>query len=137
MIIDGREAASIVRNLLKVSPWELRCGEIAQLVEQRTENPCVPGSIPGLATTFSRSGKNASAQFAGAQTKTGIRPPTTRHHDVSLLCNFQIAALDGLTLGLATADTVFIDANAAGWGWFVDATPHDSSEFSDPDGEGV
>jgi len=51
MIIDGREAASIVRNLLKVSPWELRCGEIAQLVEQRTENPCVPGSIPGLATT--------------------------------------------------------------------------------------
>jgi len=54
-----------------------------------------------------------------------------------LLCNFQIAVLDGLTLGLATADTVFIDANAAGWGWFVDATPHDSSEFSDPDGEGV
>ena len=27
-------------------------GAIAQLVEQRTENPCVPGSIPG-GTTFS------------------------------------------------------------------------------------
>ncbi len=26
-------------------------GTIAQLVEQRTENPCVPGSIPG-GTTF-------------------------------------------------------------------------------------
>ncbi len=26
-------------------------GAIAQLVEQRTENPCVPGSIPG-GTTF-------------------------------------------------------------------------------------
>ncbi len=25
-------------------------GRIAQLVEQRTENPCVPGSIPGPAT---------------------------------------------------------------------------------------
>ena len=25
-------------------------GRIAQLVERRTENPCVPGSIPGLAT---------------------------------------------------------------------------------------
>ena len=25
-------------------------GQIAQLVEQGTENPCVPGSIPGLAT---------------------------------------------------------------------------------------
>ncbi len=27
-------------------------GRIAQLVEQRTENPCVPGSIPGPATTL-------------------------------------------------------------------------------------
>ena len=31
--------------------FSLGLGEIAQLVEQRTENPCVPGSIPGLATT--------------------------------------------------------------------------------------
>ena len=28
-------------------------GAIAQLVEQRTENPCVPGSIPG-GTTLSK-----------------------------------------------------------------------------------
>ena len=28
-------------------------GAIAQLVEQRTENPCVPGSIPG-GTTFTK-----------------------------------------------------------------------------------
>ena len=28
----------------------LTFGQIAQLVERRTENPCVPGSIPGLAT---------------------------------------------------------------------------------------
>ena len=27
-------------------------GQIAQLVEQRTENPCVGGSIPPLATIF-------------------------------------------------------------------------------------
>ncbi len=27
-------------------------GAIAQLVEQRTENPCVPGSIPGGTTDF-------------------------------------------------------------------------------------
>ena len=29
-------------------------GAIAQLVEQRTENPCVPGSIPGGTTKNSR-----------------------------------------------------------------------------------
>ena len=28
----------------------LPCGQIAQSVEQRTENPCVAGSIPALAT---------------------------------------------------------------------------------------
>ena len=27
-------------------------GAIAQLAEQRTENPCVPGSIPGGTTIF-------------------------------------------------------------------------------------
>ena len=27
-----------------------KIGVIAQLVEQRTENPCVPGSIPGDTT---------------------------------------------------------------------------------------
>ena len=29
-------------------------GTLAQLVEQRTENPCVPGSIPGGTTKLSR-----------------------------------------------------------------------------------
>jgi hypothetical protein len=27
-----------------------QCGSVAQLVEQRTENPCVAGSIPACAT---------------------------------------------------------------------------------------
>ena len=29
-------------------------GDIAQLVEQRTENPCVPGSNPGITTKTSQ-----------------------------------------------------------------------------------
>ena len=36
----------------------LERGTLAQLVEQRTENPCVPGSIPG-GTTF----KNGNPQL--------------------------------------------------------------------------
>ena len=35
----------------KKNVWEKQNGAIAQLVEQRTENPCVPGSIPGGTTT--------------------------------------------------------------------------------------
>src|SRR5205823_11057875 len=32
--------------------WPVPQGQVAQLVEQRTENPCVGGSIPPLATRF-------------------------------------------------------------------------------------
>ena len=34
----------------KTAKVEQKVGAIAQLVEQRTENPCVPGSIPGGTT---------------------------------------------------------------------------------------
>ena len=44
------------------NPWkqgfnetlEVPDGQVAQLVEQRTENPCVGGSIPPLATKYQR-----------------------------------------------------------------------------------
>jgi hypothetical protein len=35
------------------STIRLHFGQVAQLVEQRTENPCVGGSIPSLATNLS------------------------------------------------------------------------------------
>jgi hypothetical protein len=42
---------------------------------------------------------------------------------------FQIADLSGLVLGQATPYTVLIDVNAAGYGWYVDATPANDLEF--------
>jgi hypothetical protein len=44
--------------------------------------------------------------------------------------SFQIADLDGLALGHSQGITVTIDVNAAGWGWFVDATPENDVEFA-------
>ena len=38
------------KNILSLQPQTRNDGAIAQLVEQRTENPCVPGSIPGGTT---------------------------------------------------------------------------------------
>ena len=35
---------------MKLRPLSVQDGQVAQLVEQRTENPCVGGSIPPLAT---------------------------------------------------------------------------------------
>ena len=39
------------RNLRSTFVPAKKRGAIAQLVEQRTENPCVPGSIPGGTTS--------------------------------------------------------------------------------------
>ena len=44
--------------------------------------------------------------------------------------NVQVRNLGGTTLGLASGNTMWLDDNAAGWGWFVDSTPGNSSEFS-------
>ena len=45
-LIKGGEELKIV---YKFAPTN-KAGALAQLVEQRTENPCVPGSIPGGTT---------------------------------------------------------------------------------------
>jgi hypothetical protein len=40
---------AVLKNISIFAP-AITQGAIAQLVEQRTENPCVPGSIPGGTT---------------------------------------------------------------------------------------
>ena len=54
-------------------------GAIAQLVEQRTENPCVPGSIPGGTTSKKRSIRVSFLVPAGIQT--GV----LRHYVLSII----------------------------------------------------
>src|SRR5262249_13341163 len=58
--------------------------------------------------------------------------------DVSALSGIdvRIADLRGTTLGLASGHTIWLDADAAGWGWFVDPTPADDSEFTTPGNQG-
>jgi hypothetical protein len=48
----------------------------------------------------------------------------------------RIADLGGLTLGKAGAGVIWLGANAAGWGWFLDATPGDDSEYTTPGDQG-
>jgi hypothetical protein len=43
--------------------------------------------------------------------------------------HFGVADLSGSILGVTVGDTLFVDADAAGFGWFVDATPLDDTEF--------
>jgi hypothetical protein len=49
----------------------------------------------------------------------------------------EITDLSDRTLGQASADTIWIDATAAGHGWFIDTTPIDDSEFRARAADGV
>ncbi len=42
---------------------------------------------------------------------------------------FEVADLSGLALGTHSGGTLYIDIDAAGYGWFIDPTPQDSTEF--------
>jgi subtilisin-like proprotein convertase family protein len=50
---------------------------------------------------------------------------------------FAIADLSGQLLGLSDGSTIYIDQNAAGYGWFIDETPMVDEEFLDSDGDGL
>lgn len=50
--------------------------------------------------------------------------------------DLRISNLGGTTLGLASGHTITLDDNAAGWGWFVDPTPHNDSEFRRANNQG-
>ena len=47
-----------------------------------------------------------------------------------------VANLSGAYLGLASGNTIILDRDAAGWGWFIDATPRNDSEFFRPGNQG-
>ena len=50
---------------------------------------------------------------------------------------YAVANLTDQTLALATADTIYIDLDAAGHGWFIDATPMYSEEFTGTADDGL
>ncbi len=49
----------------------------------------------------------------------------------------EVADLSGTLLGLAGSNVIYIDHDAAGFGWFVDATPFNDDEFDGSCGSGL
>lgn len=58
--------------------------------------------------------------------------------DLERLAGIQVATrnLPGATLGETIGKTIYVDRDAAGWGWFVDRTPGKNSEFTAPGNQG-
>jgi hypothetical protein len=51
--------------------------------------------------------------------------------------SFEIVGLPGLLFGQVVGNTVRIDLNGAGHGWFVDSTPYDDTEFQEGSRDGL
>ena len=69
--------------------------------------------------------------------RTGIAiEPVRRGAPIEVAEQVRIADLGGLTLGRADGGIIWLDDNAAGWGWFVDGTPWEDSEFTTPGDQG-
>jgi hypothetical protein len=49
----------------------------------------------------------------------------------------RITDLPGAMLSRTDGKTIWLDRNAAGWGWFVDRTPRHDSEFAVAGNQGV
>src|SRR5262249_28105894 len=50
--------------------------------------------------------------------------------------DIRMADLGGTRLGLVSDHAIWLGDNAAGWGWFVDPTPRNDSEFTTPGNQG-
>ena len=71
----------------------------------------------------------ALARFAMA----GVTPERLRSAQSA---TWQVTELPGNNLGLFTNNTIVLDRNAAGFGWYIDSTPADDSEFTTPGNQG-
>jgi hypothetical protein len=100
-------------------------------------------SVGGAHLTAASAGDNAGVATLTAAQVNAVLPEAFARWpaagvDTSALAGLdvRIADLGGTTLGLASGSTIWLDDNAAGWGWFVDTTPHDDSEFATPGDQG-
>jgi hypothetical protein len=86
---------------------------------------------------------NQVSQPLGAQQVAALLPEATHRWQAAGVetpalvgLDLRLADLGGTTLGLAWGKTIWLDANAAGWGWFVDTTPNEDAEFTTPGNQG-
>ena len=114
------------------------------------DEPTVIASNQGLALTAAAAPLAAEAGGGSTLTTASLEPivqEAIRRWDEALHLNqaqlalltginFQIADLSGLTLARTEADTIIVDSDAAGYGWFLDSTPSTDTEFRQHKGKG-
>jgi hypothetical protein len=115
---DGYVIADAVR-IVRLGPLEASGGELSASPAAALESSQASLLLEAAAARWSTAGLDAASTAA--------------------LSQVQVAVTDlmGATLGVADAGSqvIWVDANAAGYGWYVDATPLADEEFK-PGGDG-
>ena len=134
IVTDGQLTVTL-KGLATKTPWTAIAGlTITQTVQSMVASP--------------NSGKASSAKST-ALTDANLKPIVAQaiaewsalgvSQDVlSAMANASVVIKDlpGSELGLTSLDTVIIDRNAAGYGWFIDPTPSDNKEFQKSSADG-
>lgn len=97
------------------------------------------GNLPAAQTLTAESVGDGAAAISAGDLTAIVSAAINRYSDLGLSgsalsrlqsIQFSVADLGGATIGLSGNGVVVIDDDAAGNGWYVDATPADDSEFS-------
>jgi hypothetical protein len=113
-------------------------GPIALLGQERNGTFFPGGRLTAVSLPTVPTHETVDAEQAGPLLAEAIARWQAAGADTSGLGNLriQIGNLGGNTLGRASGHTIWLDDNAAGWGWFVDPTPGNDAEFTTPGNQG-
>ncbi|MFI4851743.1 MAG: hypothetical protein ACIAZJ_21700 [Gimesia chilikensis] len=96
-----------------------------QAWEQQLQVSLLPEALPSTAVLT-----QTQTETALLDAIDDVHPELTATEQLRLSqVKVQIVDLPDTILGRVNADTIYLDVNAAGYGWFVDETPRDHSEF--------
>jgi hypothetical protein len=87
------------------------------------------GPIDPDATTPTLTPDSLQLVVAEARARWAASLTNPADRDALARVEFQVADLPGSTLGLTSLNTIWLDPNAGGHGWFTDPTPWDDVEF--------
>ncbi|MGY8767353.1 MAG: peptidylprolyl isomerase [Pirellulales bacterium] len=98
---------------------------------QISGNPMVVSALTPAADSVAASLSTTDIQQLFQSALDRIPTPTTAPYGPSVPVSIQIVDLPGKMLGQTVGPNIIqIDINAAGYGWFIDATPDDNHEFT-------
>ncbi len=126
--IDYRDLIALVSNYGKSKSKQSKINYPVNFPDAWDERLLVSSPPPGEMTVGSLEQKSAEQLLEQAVNQVSLQLSPEKRE---LLPGVEVKVVDleeGI-LGRAVAGTIYLDVNAAGYGWFVDETPTDNSEF--------